>query len=633
MNKKRKRNFNYLTILRGIATLGISFFHLFPQRIKGGFLGVVIFFLMSGFLMTRNLDTRPAIDTTTRLKDTLIGRLDKLLPPLYAIMVVGLGISFLYSKAIFTDSIRSALPVAFGYQNIYQILAGGDYFQRNGNFSIFTHLWYIALQVQYILLFYTINYLIERYGQKSIRKWIFGGLTILSFILMIVLANKKASITRIYYGPDTRMSALFLGAFLYEISGSLEGFFKSLSEGNAKATVLILLALSILPFFFIEGESYSTYKIVMVNYTLVVGFLVTFLYLYEKILLMERGQRTKIGPLGSILYYLGSRSYHIYLWQYIIQIFFAYGLAASRGSKVLFFILQMVLLLILSELTYQIFRKKLKIRLLMALSIFLMTIMVFASGFIKDSKDQNMKDLEATINKNKAQIEADNKKALEAAKKSNKDKKNTDQEKKEENKEVISSDTKKYNPDTKDLGQGVKDKYDFDFSQAELDYLKNLSITAVGDSVLININSYLRNYVPNLYLDGEVGRDLPDAPNVLTAIKNNQGLGNIILIALGSNGKMEADDLDQIMTIADGREVLFVNTSHTQPWQDYINGLLAKFCEDTPNAYLVDWYDYAKGKKDLFAQDLVHPNVKGSEAYAKIVARALLNTNHASENQ
>lgn len=155
----------------------------------------------------------------------------------------------------------------------------------------------------------------------------------------------------------------------------------------------------------------------------------------------------------------------------------------------------------------------------------------------------------------------------------------------------------------------------------------------MGDSVLININSYLRNYIPNLYLDGEVGRDLPDGPVVLENIKNNQGLSDIILIALGSNGKMEADDLDQIMAVADGREVLFINTSHTQPWEDYINDQLKKFCDKTENAYLVDWYSYAKGKKDLFAQDLVHPNVEGSEAYANIVARAILNTNHASENQ
>lgn len=627
MTKKRKRNFNYITILRGIATLGITFFHLFPQRIKGGFLGVVMFFLMSGFLMMRNLDRPNALDSKEKLKTTLVKRFYKLLPPLYVIMVIGLTLSFFFAKAIFTDSIKSALPVAFGYQNIYQILSGGSYFQRNGNFSIFTHLWYIALQIQYILIFYGINYLIERYEKKSYRKYIFGGLTLISFVSMFVLASKNASITRIYYGPDTRMSSLFLGALLYEEMPKLEIFFKKMSEKVTIGSIYGLLALTVLPFFFIEGESYTTYKIFMVIYTILVGALVALLYLYEKSLVLTKGRRTRIGGLGSILYYLGSRSYHIYLWQYMIQIFFAYGLAAKTGSRIGYFILEMVLLIVLSELTYNIFKKKLKSKLIMAVSIFLMTIMVFASNFIKDSKDQNMKDLEKAISKNKSQIEEDNKKALEASKKKSDKKKDEEKDKtsskKREDKKVAKKESKK----------GVKDKYDFDFSQKELDYLKNLSVTAVGDSVIININSYLRDFIPNLYLDGEVGRDFPDGPVVLQNIKNSQGLSDIIIIALGSNGKMEADDLNQIMDIADGREVLFVNTSHTQPWEDYINDQIKKFCDKTDNAYLIDWYSYAKGKKDLFAQDLVHPNVEGSEVYAKIVARAILNTNHASENK
>lgn len=604
----RRRNFNYITILRGIATLGITFFHLFPQRIKGGFLGVVMFFLMSGFLMTRNLDTKSNLDTKENLKDSLISRFNKLLPPLYSIMVIGLLISFVFYKAIFTDSIKSAFPVAFGYQNIYQIVSGGSYFQRNGNFSIFTHLWYISLQIQYILIFYCLNFLIDRYDLKKFRKWIFAGLTLISFIAMYVLAIRKADITRIYYGPDTRMSALFLGGLMYLESERLEEIFDKFSNNYKKIGFAIIFLLSVIPFFFIEGESYSTYKLFMIIYTLIVGFLVLSLYLYEKNLILGHGIKRKIGPIGTILYYLGSRSYHIYLWQYMIQIFFAYSLAERTGSKIGFFLLEMILLIFISEISYHIFKMKFKKGILLVVTIILMATMTFASSFIKDTKDQDMKNLENTLNKNKAQIESDNKKALEATQ--NKDQAST------------SKDNTNKSPKIK-----VKDKYDFNFSDSELSYLKDLSLTAVGDSIIIDINDYLRDYVPNLYLDGEVGRDLVDGPDVLSSIKNTQGLGNIILIALGSNGKIEADDLSQIMEIADGRKVLFVNTSHTQPWQDYINEQLADFCKKTDNAYLVDWYSYAKGKKELFAQDLVHPNVEGSQYYAKIVARALLNVN------
>lgn len=626
MNGKRKirrRNLNYITILRGIATLGITFFHLFPQRIKGGFLGVVMFFLMSGFLMTRNLDNKSNLNSKEELKNSLISRFSKLLPPLYTVMVIGLLVSFIFYKDIFTDSIKSAFPVAFGYQNISQIVSGGSYFQRNGNFSIFTHLWYISLQIQYIFIFYVLNFLINRYDLQKFRKKIFAGLTIISFVIMYILAIRKANITRIYYGPDSRMSALFLGGLLYLESERFENYLKKFTEKTQKIGFLIILVLSIIPFFFVEGESYFTYRLFMVFYTLLVGFLVLSLYIYEKNLILGHGRvRRKIGPVGTILYYLGSRSYHIYLWQYMLEIFFAYALATGTGSKIGFFLLEMILLIVISEISYNIFKIKFKKRPLLIITILFMAAMVFASSFIKDSKDQDMKNLEKTLNKNKAQIEADNKKALESKK-----------NKKEENRNdetSTSSNGKDSNKSNK--VKKAKDKYDFDFTTSELSYLKDLSITAVSDSILIDINSYLRDYVPNLYLDGEVGRDLPEGPDLLTAIKNDQGLGNIILIVLGSNGKIEADDLSQIMQIADGREVLFVNTSHTQPWQDYINGQLADFCKETDNAYLVDWYSYAKGKKELFAQDLVHPNVEGSEYYAKIVIRAILNTRNYLKN-
>lgn len=633
MNERRirKRNFNYLTILRGIATIAITFFHLFPQRIMGGFLGVVIFFLMSGFLMMRNLDSKNLLDTKQKLKETLIKRSDKLLPPLYTIMVIGLGISLFFAKDIFTDSIKSTLPVAFGYQNIYQILAGGSYFQRNGNFSIFVHLWYIALQIQYILLFYLLNFLIDRYGKKSYKKFIFLTLVLISFVDMYILAMNESSISRIYYGPDTRMSAIFLGAFLYLQCENIESLFENLKNKTMEFSILVFSFFAIIPFFFIKGESYFTYKYFMIIYTIIVGLLVVFLYIYEKNFYLYEKKRVKIGILGEFLYYLGSRSYHIYLWQYMIQVFFSYIQFTSSYNRWILFLLEMLLLLVLSEISFQIFKLKLKNKFIIAIMVFFLTVFVFASNFIKNTKDQDLKNLEKTISENKNKIEDDNKKALEAIKK-NKNKENISLIS-----DAISDQTEivedNINDKEKKNDKGIKDKYDFKFTENELKYLKNLSVTAIGDSVLININSYLRDYIPNLYLDGLVGRDMIDGPNVLLNIKNNHGLGDIIIIALGSNGKLEADDFDQIMEISENREVLFVNTSHTQPWQDYINEEISSFVTKTKNAYLIDWKSYASGKKDLFAKDLVHPNVEGSKAYANIIARALLNINHASDKK
>ena len=167
----------------------------------------------------------------------------------------------------------------------------------------------------------------------------------------------------------------------------------------------------------------------------------------------------------------------------------------------------------------------------------------------------------------------------------------------------------------------------FDFTENELNFIKDLHITAVGDSVLINIDKYLRQYIPNLYLDGEVGRDMIQGPEVLQAIRNNIGLGDIILVSLGSNGSANHNDMQAIMDIAEGRDVYFVNTSHLQSYMDKVNNDMKEFVDQNSKAHLINWREYVKDRPDLLAVDRTHPNVEGSESYAKLVVRKILNVN------
>jgi len=184
-------------------------------------------------------------------------------------------------------------------------------------------------------------------------------------------------------------------------------------------------------------------------------------------------------------------------------------------------------------------------------------------------------------------------------------------------------------PQTKQLDKNFKQKAynNFNFTEKELEYLKNINITAVGDSVIINADSYIRKYTPNFYLDGKVGRDMVSGPEILSQIKNNYGLGDVVLISLGSNGSANEEDLNKIMEIADGRDVYFVNTSHTQSYMDYVNKSLLEFTENNEKAHLVDWRGFIKDKPDLLAPDRTHPNKEGSDDFAKLIMRKILNVN------
>lgn len=623
--RKRRINFNYLTMLRGIAILGVVCFHLAPHRVSGGFLGVVIFFVLSGFLMMRKSSLNK--EENGKLLDPIKKKIKNLSLPLYVIMIVSLIFALIFFRAVFFDSVKSSLPSALYVQNLYQIILGNSYFQMAGNFSIFTHLWYLSIQIQYILIFYLIIYLLNKYVKKDIKIYVFAALSLVSFGLMYYFAVTKADMSRIYYGTDTRLNSLFLGAVFYILCEKFEEYFKNFKEKindrNIKITFLVSILLIVIPFFFIRGENYWTYEIFYIVYSVIIGIFVSILYLFEKSLIENR-KRIRVNFFQTILFYLGKRSYYIYLWQYMIQMFFAYGLRATVGSKFIYYILQIALVIILSEISYFVFQKKFGSKKLFIAILIAMASVSLASNFMENPKEKELKELEANIEKNKEKADEDNKKAIEEKKKKDKeDKKN------KENKSNASSDSKSRSSDEKpieDDGRIIKkDKYDFDFTQTEKNLLKETSVTAVGDSVILDVNSYLRVYIPNLYLDGEVGRNIVNGPDVLQTIKNNQGLGQIILINLGSNGLYKEEDLTRIMEIADGRSVLFVNTSHTQQWQDYINDQLEKFCDKNENAHLVDWHDYAKSRPELFAKDLVHPNVEGSEVYADIIARAIIN--------
>lgn len=248
-------------------------------------------------------------------------------------------------------------------------------------------------------------------------------------------------------------------------------------------------------------------------------------------------------------------------------------------------------------------------------SLIVFVILSITSLVLGNSKNDEIDNLRNDIKASQEKIDQANKEILEKNKKENADK-----FKRKEAKPL---------PETKKLDDNFKEKSydDFDFSEKELEYLSNLNVTAVGDSVIINADSYIRKFIPNFYLDGEVGRDMVSGPDILSQIKNNYGLGDIILVSLGSNGSANQADLEKIMQIADGRDVYFINTSHTQSYMDQVNKSLESFCQKNDRAHLVDWRSFIKDRPDYLAKDRTHPNIPGSDSYAKLLIRKILNVN------
>lgn len=597
-----KKNLYNVTMLKALSLIAVSIYHLLSHRLSGGFLGVIIFMIISGFFLERaSVKSYGEVDIRVYLKK-IKARILKIMSPLWTIVAVSLLFALIFAREVFDDSILSSLSTIFAVENIRAIVKGISYFDRSGNFNLFTHLWYISVYIQVVIIYYLIDYLINKFDLKDKRLTIFAAGTLISTMISYYLSFTKAPVIRIYYGTDTRISAFFIGVCANILYRKNKARIKGIDH---KKLARILLIPIVLPFFFINGKSLWIYRTFFLAYELIVALFLLLIYDME---IKNHIAYRKQKPMYKFMIWLGDRSYYYYLWQYIIQIFFTYFLRASIENKILFYILELIALVIIAEISYQVrfANKKFRSKKLIG-SLVLIIILNIISLAIGNKKQEEMDKFKKNFSQNEAEIKKRNDKA--------KNIKSSDNPKKAYN-------NTKENPNFKEKAYD-----DFNFTDKELSFLKRISITAVGDSVLMNIDSYLRDYVPNLYLDGEVGRDMPEGADRLMAIKNDIGLNDIILVGLGSNGSANDSDMEAIMDIADGRDVYFVNTSHLESYMDQVNKNIKSFTDSHDKAHLVDWRSFVKDRDDLLAVDRVHPNVEGSTDYAELILRKILNVN------
>lgn len=609
---KTKKEYHLLTALRALGFVGVSLFHRFSHIFPGGYLAVIIFLVLSGFLTMMGADNKKNIDFKKSLS-IFINKYIKILGPVLFIMAIVMGFSLAFAREVFDDSIKSVIPVALNFENIQKILINEDYFNQLGNFNIFNHLWYVSMYMQFIAIFMVIDGFTKKLN-NNIKLIVHLLITIVSFILIISLGKSNSDITRIYNGIDTRISAFAFGVSLYLLNKNYLSRIKY-SESFLKISALVLGLLTVIPFLFVDGKDISSYKFIFIAYTLIIGLLTLVLFNYENT--YYRARKNKF----QIVSYIGDRSYYLYLWQYVVQIFSVYFLHGM--NNVLVAIIEIFAIFILSELTYIIFKnKKINLSLIM-ISILALIGLRITSAKIGNAKEKEIADLRKEITANEELI----KKRNEEAKKKSTVKSNDKKEVK--GKSIDDVDTKTLDALEKKDNHSFEEKAydDFEFTENELDYLSKISISSIGDSVIINADSYIRKYIPNFYLDGEVGRDMVSGPEILSAIKENVGLADIVVISLGSNGSANHNDMERIMEIADGRDVYFVNTSHTQSYMDYVNNSIKVYCDSHDKAHMVDWRNYIKDKPDYLAADRTHPNIPGSDAFAKLIMRKILNVN------
>lgn len=609
--QKRLKNSRYITGfdgIRSLAVVGVILYHLLPTSLKGGYLGVPIFFVVSGYLITDLLRQEWEQNGKINIWQFYVRRMKRLYPGLVFLLITASAYITLFQRGLLNNLRGTVVSSLLYVNNWWQIKNGLSYFDRFANESPFTHIWSLAVEGQNYLVWPILFVLLMVFVRK--KKWIvytvLGG-SLISAILMMILFTPGGDPTRVYYGTDTRLFSIWLGsalAFVWPSTRLKKNIPKQAKRVLNLAGLISLIALIL--FFFLLDDHYS-----FVYYG---GMLLVSLFCVVLVAVTAHpGASVNKWLTNPVFSWIGKRSYGIYLYQFPVMIFYEAKVANIADHVLLHTLIEISLILIISELSYRYIERPL------ARFDYGQTIQVVKGWFTKPiiSKQKPwvilgtlmvLIALVGFVTAPKNSVTADQKKL---------------QAQIAESKRLAEESQKNEDNNSNTVDQAVLDKYGLTAKQGKK--AQKLELTAFGDSVMLDAATDLKELYPKVVVDGDVGRQLYASEPYIEELKKQNLLKDTVLIGLGTNGAFSESQFDSIMSALGDRKVYWVNVRvPTKRWQNDVNALLAQMAKKYDNLTLIDWYDYSNSHNDWFYDDQVHPNPEGMKHYIHLVSETLL---------
>lgn len=602
MTKPFKKNSRYmvgLDSLRGLAILGVILYHINFNWMPGGFLGVTVFFVLSGYLITDILAMEWKRNKKIDLKKFWLSRARRLLPGMLGMLVITLAWITIFHSSLLGKMRGDSIAALFYVSNWWYIYHKLSYFDNFNQISPLNHFWSLAVEEQFYVVWPFIISLGLYYIKKQSRMILLICLgAFASALAMAILYEPGVDPSRIYYGTDTRAFSLLIGAVLALVWPSNRLANKIIPKARFILDVVGGIALIIILVMFWKTNQYDPflYKGGMVLLSIATALLVANLaHPASRI-----AQFLRFRPLR----WVGVRSYGIYLWHYPILTLTTPKVNAGEFS-IIRAILQFLLIIFIAQISWKFIEKPIRqgalrniqfknlrlqnvtlgVKLALVCSLFFTSIAVLGLSNASKAKENYQQDKVEAVQTQPAPHPV-----------------------------AVWENPNQETPLNQGESKGVNSAQP-----------KNpLTVTAIGDSVMIDITPYLKNTFPDIRIDAQIGRQLSKAIPVVEQLKNEGNLGNYVIIGLGTNGAFTTEQLvSLIKLIGNERKIIFINTRVPRPWESIVNERLKVTVTQYPNVTLVDWYAASAGKKDYFAPDGVHLTNVGAEAYAALVAKAV----------
>jgi peptidoglycan/LPS O-acetylase OafA/YrhL len=567
--------------LRAIAVTAVVLYHLGISWIPGGFLGVDLFFVISGYVITRlildSINQSSALD----LREFYAARLRRIYPAfIFMVVCTIIFIGVWAPEAI--KRFLSDLPYALtGSINWLLVARHQDYFEAIGRPPLLQHTWSLAVELQFYLIWPIILLTVLKYfGKKNIARIalliaITSGVTLFLVSLQLDQSNAQ-QVSHIYFGTDTHSLGLFLGSALAVswIPQNLSADIEKRAQDVVDAIGVVGLLGLIAAFLFIDESNASLYRIAF-PLAGIFGCLVIISLVHPA---------SRFAPLISSapFRWVGQRSYGIYIWHWVIFQVTRPSVDLTGQSWALY-LARVLLVLALADISLRWveipFRQGMvqnwfrgmkyrsaKVKLRQQLSIVISIIAVLA--------------VTSSIS-----VQAINK---------------ADQIAQEQ----------------------IAQPEDEAANQEDLGSTTGLWVT--GDSVILGIRSKLESKEHISLINARVGRQ---APELLAVMRVDQSSvpSSPVVFNLGNNNALNEQTVRDIFEVVKNQpQVIVVNTSVPRSWKDANNAIISKVASGYPNVRLVDWDRVSKDRPELFAPDGVHLSPTGSDVYVDLVLTVLV---------
>ena len=579
--KRSTRHISSIDGLRASAVTAVVLYHLGISWIPGGFLGVDLFFVISGYVITRlildSINQSSALD----LRAFYAARIRRIFPGfLFMVICTIIFIGVWAPEAI--KRFLSDLPYALsGTLNWALVARNQDYFETIGRPPLLQHTWSLAVELQFYLVWPIILLTVLKYfGKKNIARIaliiaIISGTALFLVSLQLDQAN-AAQVSHIYFGTDTHSLGLFLGSALavswipQNLSANITRRAQDVIDGIGVVGLLGLIS----TFLFIDESNASLYRIAF-PLAGIFGCLVIISLVHPA---------SRFAPIISTppFRWIGQRSYGIYIWHWVIFQVTRPSVDLS-GETWALYLARVLLVLALADISLRWveipFRQG--------------QVQTWFRGMKYRSSKERVRQQLSVLVLIIGVLAVTTSISVSAINKSNQ------------------------------ISQVINEELT-DQEESPVDLGSTTGLWVTGDSVILGIRSKLENKEHISLVNARVGRQ---APELLAVMRVDQSSvpSSPVIFNLGNNNALSEQTVAEIFEVIKNQpQIIVVNTAVPRPWRDSNNEIISKVASKYANVELVDWYKISKDRPELFAQDGVHLSPMGSDVYVDLVLSVLV---------